>query len=317
MLRKLIFLKLATMALLTSAAAAQGQDGTRAEKNLQVLSAILPGVYDNANQAYFDRRLKLPDDAQHTGMHVEISKTDTNTPSFSIDLSKGPEDEDRTQHALTMHFRLTEARDQVISNISAMDGSTNCQFTWGLVGEQFVGRKLSTGCSAENHPTLNALNEIIVSQNELWLDFDDDTHNHFALERARVFECYVDVPGVGGGRDIPFERFFIKNIHDKGGNEDIKLANGDNINIRLQNIRWPMNNEIGNFTRHSFVMYVTYTPADGSKPKESYTWTIPQAPRIGMNLKTLLSNCYLISNRDVEPYMRLEPFPTDDFIPLR
>jgi hypothetical protein len=44
---------------------AQGQDSTAGERNLRIMAELLPGVYDNANQAYFDGRRKLPLEDRH------------------------------------------------------------------------------------------------------------------------------------------------------------------------------------------------------------------------------------------------------------
>ncbi|MFC7292755.1 hypothetical protein [Hirschia litorea] len=48
-------------------------------------------------------------------------------------------------------------------------------------------------------------------------------------------------------------------------------------------------------------------PADGEEKEIAYTWTIPQAPRIGINLKWMLANCFQVSNEDVTPYFKHEP----------
>ena len=37
-------------------AIAQGQDTSRSERDQQVIAALLPGEYFNANQSYFDKR---------------------------------------------------------------------------------------------------------------------------------------------------------------------------------------------------------------------------------------------------------------------
>ena len=56
------WLTLIVVTVLPLAAYAQGQDSTPAERNLLIMAEMLPGVYDNANQAYFDQRRGLPDD---------------------------------------------------------------------------------------------------------------------------------------------------------------------------------------------------------------------------------------------------------------
>ena len=51
---------------------AQGEDGTAAERNLMIMSEMLAGEYDNANQSYFDTRLKKPNDQRHERKHLVV-----------------------------------------------------------------------------------------------------------------------------------------------------------------------------------------------------------------------------------------------------
>ena len=78
-------------------------------------------------------------------------------------------------------------------------------------------------------------------------------------------------------------------------------AEGRKFGLTLRNVRWPMNNEVGAFTRNSLVMYLI-EKTDGGVEEIGYSWTEPRAERIGMNLKWLLVNCYMVSNRDVKPF---------------
>ena len=55
---------------------AQGQDGTPGERNLQIIAELLPGLYDNANQAYFEQRLNYPEDQRHARLQVSIEAVD-------------------------------------------------------------------------------------------------------------------------------------------------------------------------------------------------------------------------------------------------
>ena len=63
-----------------------------------------------------------------------------------------------------------------------------------------------------------------------------------------------------------------------------------------------MNNLRNVFTRHSLVLYIGKKESADQESKEiSYTWTSPDAQRIGLNLMWMLTNCYMISNEDVTP----------------
>ncbi len=49
---------------------AQGQDSTTFERNLQVISTLIAGGFDNANQSYFDFR--TGSENTHRRLHVDV-----------------------------------------------------------------------------------------------------------------------------------------------------------------------------------------------------------------------------------------------------
>lgn len=301
-----------------SSASAQGQDGLPAERHLQILAEMLPGRYDNANQAYFDRRLKKPETAQHERSHISIRRVDAgsfgdNTFLATLSVGEGADtsglifslDVDRTIEAVRMRiFRL----DTIPEKRFRRKGSVyleGCDIIWREEAGQFRGR-IETSDACVNDGETGLFEELLLSEDALWTNILSDGRGPVILERARQFSCYVDVPGVGGGRDIPFKRYRIEDMHDKGGKAWITLEDGSEVSVTLQNIKWPMNNEKDIFTRHSFVMYIGKKEDDESK-EVGYTWTVPDAQRIGINLKWMLANCYMISNEDVTPYFKQEP----------
>ena len=78
--RSIALLGLLLAALAPSAALAQGQDSTAGERNLRIMAELLPGVYDNANQAYFDGSRKLPLEDRHARMSTTITRVEA--PAF-------------------------------------------------------------------------------------------------------------------------------------------------------------------------------------------------------------------------------------------
>jgi hypothetical protein len=262
--------------------AAQGQDSTPAERNLQIIAALLPGRYDNANQVYFDQRLAVPEDRRpvRTTLRVE-ALADGAATAFVYHWHEGGAER-------TWTTRLAAAADpeRVAMAIRFDDGSSeDCVVEWRRDAGQFDG---IGDCGLE----------LQLAPSGLWISWDGKRPNR--LLRAREFSCYVDIPGVAGGRDEPFDRYLIDTLHDQGGLEWLTTKDGREIGINLRRVRWPMNNERGAFTRDSLVMYVLERDADGVRT-HSYGWTEPDAARIGLNLQWLLVNCYLVSNRDAKP----------------
>ena len=67
-------------------------------------------------------------------------------------------------------------------------------------------------------------------------------------------------------------------------------------------VDWPMNNYKGAFARDSLVVYVSEETDEG-RQELGYAFTVPEADRIGINLKWMLVNCFMQSNADTTPFM--------------
>jgi hypothetical protein len=265
----------------------QGQDGTPAERNLQIIAELLPGTYDNANQNYFDTRLKLDEELRHQRSTVVIEPAER--PDLGeIVFSYRAEEPDAEPIDGFLVLSLDEdpriVRMQLIAEDQRLAG---CDLAVRRDLGQFTGE---ADCGLR----------IQLDPNGLWVGWPEEK-DLFALSRARDFSCYVDIPGVAGGRDEPFDRYAIERLHDQGDLAWITTRDERELGITLRNVQWPMNNEVGAFTRNSLVMYVIERTDEGVKT-HSYGWTEPRAERIGLNLQWMLVNCYRLSNRDVRPF---------------
>lgn len=281
--------------LVVTSAFAQGQDGTPGERNLQVMAELLDGIYDNANQAYFDQRLKFPEDRRHDRANVRIEATDDpdlGAPLFSFTLARpmsgAPDERERWLLQTDDDPLLVRMRRYAVQDGEA-EYREGCDVLWRRDAGQFTGANDSKDCAAtmQLNPRALAIGSGGATPTELL--------------RARAFSCYVDIPGVAGGRDEPFDRTPIDDMHDQGALQWFTTKDGRELGITLRNVRWPMNNEIGAFTRNSLVMYVLEKTPDGIKTV-TYGWTEPRAERIGLNLQWMLVNCFMVSNRDVRPF---------------
>jgi hypothetical protein len=282
-------------ACVAGVAFAQGQDGTPGERNLQIMAGLLPGIYDNSNQAYFDQRLAFPEEQRFGRMHVRIEQggdDGAGVPAFSFTLSR-PTSGEPERHE---RWLLRTDDDPLLVRMqrySLREGTTEyrdgCDVLWRRDVGQFTGTGVSDQCPAAMQ----------LSPRGLWLGPGESRPAE--LLRARPFSCYVDIPGVAGGRDEPFERTPIGDMHDQGALQWFTTKDGRELGITLRNVRWPMNNEVGAFTRDSLVMYVLEKTPDGVATV-TYGWTEPRAERIGLNLQWMLVNCFMVSNRDVAPF---------------
>jgi hypothetical protein len=334
----------AALPLSPSPVHAQGQDSTAGERNLRIMVELLPGLYDNANQASFDGRRKLPAADRHARTSTTITRIDapafgrhaflwvnrTETPQGTVTSSRiatlaaGPgSDEVTMRHYLRMSgdIRPEELATLTPADLRRTDG---CDYHFERRAEHFRGLQRPKACRFEweGQPVYTD-NEISLSRGDLFV------HDHkyrvkdgqritgvasgdpYWLERARIFHCYADVPGVGGGVDVPFERFDRLTLHDKGGVHWFRstaypergLAARD-IGLTLRAVTWHVLNEAnGNFNRDSLVLSVMERLPDGSVKEHGYAFTDPDAERIAINLKWMLGNCAITPRDQARPEM--------------
>jgi hypothetical protein len=334
----------AALPLSPSPVHAQGQDSTAGERNLRIMVELLPGLYDNANQASFDGRRKLPAEDRHARTSTTITRIDapafgrhaflwvnrTETPQGTVTSSRiatlaaGPgSDEVTMRHYLRMSGDI---RPEELATLTPADlrRTEGCDYHFERRAEHFRGLQRPKACRFEweGQPVYTD-NEISLSRGDLFV------HDHkyrvkdgqritgvasgdpYWLERARIFHCYADVPGVGGGVDVPFERFDRFTLHDKGGVHWFRstaypergLAARD-IGLTLRAVTWHVLNEAnGNFNRDSLVLSVMEKLPDGSVKEHGYAFTDPDAERIAINLKWMLGNCAITPRDQARPEM--------------
>ena len=268
----------------------QGQDTTPWSRDLQVIEVMLPGFYSNANQAYFDGRRKVGNPQPRHNLLIEAAGD-----GFDITLSAP----DGTVMS-NQRWSLAEddQRRAVRMDISDADGTPLCPVWWTRDAAQFSATS-DTEC-AEGMDSPDAL---ALGEQQFWWTPRGGSRAAVKLHRARQFTCYADIPGVGGGRDIPYTRYDNLSLHDQGAETWFVDKEGRNLGLRLFNVDWPINNYDGYFTRDSLVIYVIEKLDDGSTKEHGYAFTLPEANRIGINLKWLLASCFMISGTVDTPTM--------------
>ena len=276
---------------LPTASWAQGQDSATWSRDRQVIEALLPGFYSNANQAYFDgrRQVALPQDRHHISIktlaqpHV-FTATRTNAEGAVINEQRWSLFDDNAKQAVRMEIDDTQTGSQ-------------CSVWWTRDAAQFSA-KADADCTEDpDSPTALSL-----AQQQLWWG---SRRNDSAIKfhRSRAFTCYADIPGVGGGRDEPYTRYDNLSLHDQGAETWFTDKDGRTLGLRLFNVDWPINNYEGYFTRDSLVIYVVEKFDDGSTKEHGYAFTLPEANRIGINLKWLLASCFMVSGKVDTPTM--------------
>ena len=269
---------------------AQGQDSTPWSRDLQVIEVMLPGFYSNANQAYFDGRRKVDDPQPRHNLLIEVAGD-----GFDITLSAP---DGTVMSSQRWSLAEDDQRRAVRMEISDADGTPLCPVWWSRDAAQFSAEGDAEFTEGMDSPAALALGE-----QQFWWTSRGASDAAVKLHRARQFTCYADIPGVGGGRDIPYTRYDNLSLHDQGAETWFVDKDGRNLGLRLFNVDWPINNYDGYFTRDSLVIYVIEKLDDGSTKEHGYAFTLPEANRIGINLKWLLASCFMISGKVDTPTM--------------
>jgi len=269
---------------------AQGQDSTPWSRDLQVIEVMLPGFYSNANQAYFDGRRKVDDPQPRHNLLIEVAGD-----GFDITLSAP---DGTVMSSQRWSLAEDDQRRAVRMDISDADGTPLCPLWWSRDAAQF-----STEGDAECTEGMGSPAALALGEQQFWWTSRGASDAAVKLHRARQFTCYADIPGVGGGRDIPYTRYDNLSLHDQGAETWFVDKDGRNLGLRLFNVDWPINNYDGYFTRDSLVIYVIEKLDDGSTKEHGYAFTLPEANRIGINLKWLLASCFMISGKVDTPTM--------------
>jgi hypothetical protein len=251
---------------------------------------MLPGFYSNANQAYFDGRRKVDNPQPRHNLLIETADN-----GFDVTLSAP----DGTVMS-NQRWSLAEddQREAVRMDISDADGTPLCPVWWARDAAQF-----SAEGDAECTEGIDSPASLALGEQQFWWIRRGESESAVKLHRARQFNCYADIPGVGGGRDIPYIRYDNLSLHDQGAETWFVDKDGRNLGLRLFNVDWPINNYDGYFTRDSLVIYVIEKLDDGSTKEHGYAFTLPEANRIGINLKWLLASCFMVSGKVDTPTM--------------
>ena len=322
-----------------SAVHAQGQDSTPGQRNLLIMAELLPGRYDNVNQQYSDTRRQLPEADRHRRTHTIIERVQA--PAFGdrvflwtdeTETAKGTQRSNRVvtlaagpavdQVTMKRYYRVTgsiaktELGALKPTDLVRADG---CDYYFKRRADHFRGQQVEKACQFDwQGDKVYGYNEMSLSATSIWTEdlkylvstgkriTGPGSAEPYWLERARTFHCYVDVPGVGGGRDIPFKRYDNLELHDKGGTVTFKTEESvpREVYLRLQAVTWHVLNEANdNFNRDSLVLYAYERMPDGTNKNGSYSFTDPTATRIGINQGWMLVNCALTKRNETRPQM--------------
>lgn len=273
---------------------AQGTDQAPAQRDLMVIGEWLgkatdePRHYDSIEQAYFESRRIKPGSSEKDAVKnprnsFTMKRLAGDAVVYAVEFAGG--------RRSTWSLSVDPSGDVV--RISE-GGDLNCFILLRREAAQFTGRT-SAACTKPAG--------LMIGERAIWLGYGLDAASWTRYRLAREFQCFVDVPGVGGGRAVPYKRFGPFPVLDQG--DGARFTTHEipprTLEVKLRNVAWGYNNAPGIFTRNSLTMYVSEIDSSGKAVEGAYVFGEPTAQRIGVNLKHLLANCAIVPLERAKP----------------
>lgn len=326
--------------IFTAGTTAWAQDQPPLQRDLMTIAALLPGTYDNNEQVYFDRRLKLPDEERHDRVLTEIRRIPSERfgdyAFFVTDYSYERNSWFPRIYSLAIDSGANAVRMQLFffmdvdpapfqkahEDLSALDSIQpesltyfpGCDVLWRPIVHGYEGKRVDRACVYEQDgDQVYADLQMMLDDRSLWKRdivrrLSDDVQVNTEREvpskllKARWFTCSMFFEGEGEDG-----RFYPIAMHDQGGEYFVprptEAAPDRQIGIRLRNVDWAMNNTASGFTNDVFVMYVVERAGDKDR-NLTYTWGAPEETSVGLNLQWLLTSCYIVPQNQTQPYLR-------------
>ncbi|MGB3457403.1 MAG: hypothetical protein WBG08_06850 [Litorimonas sp.] len=225
-----------------------------AERDLRELKRLLPGIYTNEEQVYFQTNLDLPEDQHVPRVELVMERAGE---AFESVLTYS----DGRQLVARHDFRVEGG---VIRAVALRDGRAECERTTTREFESYHGK----GCEGP----------FVVTPDGIMLDYGGP---RIDLLRARTFNCWASPRKEDG--TYAFYNDLV--LHDQGGRLWIEATDSHpRVGLKMRNVRWPTG-----INRDSLVLY-TYQGEDEDYAP-AYTWTDPDAERIAINTRWLQASC--------------------------
>lgn len=253
------------------------------ERDYREFLDILPGLYDNQEQVYFDDNLEVdPGERHKRGTHI-VTLTDNgglNVPDSPMQFDK-PSISFNTPNGERTPATVTPTRDAIALTIGE-----GCRFIIRRDNAQFSG----TGAGSCIGETMSLSPEAL----QISANIDSLSAGHF--RRARLFKCWISPRKSDGS--YGFYNDVI--LHDQGGRAWLSGNDHPRVGVQMRNVVWPTGRN-----RPSLVLYA-YRGEDEDKAV-SYTWTGPDVDRLAINLRWMQASCTLDDETNIlERYLKQE-----------
>lgn len=308
--------------LILSTSCVSANESDILERDFQTFLDWFPGVYDNAEQVFFEDELGISDDERHERIHHTFARVELpeygehvfyvqqymdDEPSniyrqrfysFVIDHDENairlkvltPKDPDAV---LDAHLSPTKVRGLTMDEVTNVPG---CDVFWQRRANQFVGYMKAKACSFLSQRSGKRIfidDDLLLTEQELWIsDRAEDEDGNYVFgnkagvphknRKARRFECWMAIKKQDGDNWS-----FDSNLEvwDQGGSAWVTTAEQEpqTVGIKMRNVVWPTGTN-----RNSLVLYAYQ---QGDDRAVSYAWGAPEATSLGINLRWMQASC--------------------------
>lgn len=288
------------------------------EHDLKLFTGWFEGRFDNYAQFYNDKENKVEHPHEHIHSifkRVDLSKIGKDV-FFVQQYLDGDEAKifrqrlyiftpDKKEKALKLtiysfddeakyrnsHLDPTKLNGLAMTNLTTTNG---CEVYWKLnkIRDKFEGYMKKDTCKVASkrlNKTIIITDDLFLTKDEIWINdqakdeqgnyvFGNKANIHAKLKRVRWFEGWTSILKTGettmANKDFTAEEYDGKTkivIHDQGGT--VKL--NDKYSVELAQLQ-----------HRSGLWVMTFKVIENASGKAiSYTWTTPEAERIGINLR--------------------------------
>jgi hypothetical protein len=261
------------------------------KKDLQDLTSIMVGQWDNDRQVFFlaDSGAVPARVAQRQHLTIESAAKDELEQTASLTLSG------ETGTSIVITYQIDTGSGFIRQAFSkSPDSKVICEVLWERTGAGFSGRSANASCAdlfpAPAGPQTADFN-FSLSAKEFWVASSRGPATlEIRYRRARAFSCWAAVlkgaqhGDTGEGLD-DWEFLPDVSLHDQGGEATLQTSEAlpRTIRLKLRDVEWPYGTR-----RPSLTLYVYDNDSDRAA---SYAWTEGGGDRIGINLRWIQASC--------------------------
>ncbi len=306
-----------------------------AERELDYLSHIWEGEYDNVEQLDIDKIQAMEAGQQQGHQRIHASVRQFQNSNFGVgavyveeyrdndptNITRQciyqllPDDAEKALRVEVYHFKEKKAylnKEEGFDAVASLTPNSpklmkGCPLILRRNGEGFIARTIEKDCIREAENKKRSIDyQFMVSEDSFGFqeikyrdgkrEPDSEQISPYTLEKARCFSCMIDFPNETNGRPTVTEHYI--DIWDQGGSFTFDYQDGREMLLGMRNT-WSFG-----MHRETFVIYILDME---TKKTLIYSWGNPGADRIGFNPGWIRVQCDIKTARNLKLQKELRP----------